>query len=128
MSERLILAFLFVALGVVAFRIYTGWHMRRASRHTPALDRPAVLYFHSDRCAPCATQSRFLDQLQGQFGDRLAVEKIDADAELEKTHHYGVVTLPTTLVVDRDGVVRHANYGLADARKLARQLESVMAD
>lgn len=63
MIERLVLVLLLAALGVAAYRIYTGWHMRCASRHTPALDRPAVLYFRSDQCAPCVTQARFLQQV-----------------------------------------------------------------
>jgi len=36
-----------------------------------------------------------------------------------------VFTLPTTLIVDPHGTVRHANYGLVDARKLAGQLRKV---
>jgi thiol-disulfide isomerase/thioredoxin len=127
MFERLLLALLFVMAGITAYLLYNWWHLRSASRYTSALDRPAVLYFRSDHCAPCVTQARFLEQIQRQFGDGLAVEKIDADVQPQKAQRYGVVTLPTTLIVDRDGIVRHANYGLADARKLARQLEAVMA-
>ena len=127
MVERLLLALLFVMAGMTAYLLYNRWHLRSASRYTSALDRPAVLYFRSDRCTPCVTQARYLEQIQGQFGDELTIEKIDADSEVEKTQRYGVITLPTTLVVDRDGIVRHANYGLADTRKLARQLETVMA-
>ena len=126
MVERLLLALLFVMAGMTAYLLYNRWHLRSASRYTSALDRPAVLYFRSDRCAPCVPQARFLHQIQETFGEGLAIEKIDADIELEKTQRYGVITLPTTLVVDRNGVVRHANYGLADAGKLARQLETVM--
>jgi thiol-disulfide isomerase/thioredoxin len=127
MAERLLLAIGLIAAGAGAYLLYNRWHLRRASRNRSALDRPAVLYFRSDWCAPCVTQARYLDQIQGRYGDGLAIEKIDADSEVETTQRYGVITLPTTLVVDRNGIVRHANYGLADPVKLARQLETVMA-
>jgi thiol-disulfide isomerase/thioredoxin len=127
MLERLLIALLLAALGVAAFRAYTGWQRRRASRYTSRLNRPAVLYFRSDQCAPCVTQGRFLQQIAERYGDRLQIEKIDADVESERAQQYGVITLPTTLVVDRRGLVRHANYGLADAGKLTRQLETLIA-
>ena len=39
---------------------------------------------------------------------------------------YSVFTLPTTVLVDADGRVRHVNYGLTDANKLGRQLAEVV--
>ena len=45
--------------------------------------------------------------------------------EQAKAERYGVFTLPTTLIVDPKGTVRHANYGLADSRKLANQLRAL---
>ena len=89
------------------------------------LGKPAILYFRSDACAPCATQGRFLQQIQDEFGDRIVVEKVDADVEQAKAERYGVFTLPTTLIVDPKGTVRHANYGLADPHKLANQLRTL---
>ena len=53
------------------------------------------------------------------------VEKVDADKDQAAAERYGVFTLPTTLIVDRTGRVRHANYGLTDARRLASQLNSL---
>jgi len=84
---------------------------------------PSILYFRSDHCAPCITQARFLQELQAEFGDRVAVEKVDVELESQRARSYGVFTLPTTLIVDRTGTVRQANYGLTDARTLAGQLQ-----
>jgi thioredoxin-like negative regulator of GroEL len=128
MIERLLLAVGLAALGIVGYLLFDRWRLRRANREAGAgSGKPVVLYFRSDHCAPCVTQSRFLEQLQAAFGERLKIEKIDADAEQERAERYGVFTLPTTLVVDAGGVVRHANYGLADARKLTRQLDPLVS-
>jgi thioredoxin 1 len=114
-----------VALGMAVFMAFRFFHLRRASQVISAAGKPAIVYFRSDACAPCSTQGRFLQQLQAEFGDRIAIEKVDADLEQAKTERFGVFTLPTTLVVDGRGRVRHANYGLTDARKLAGQLRAL---
>lgn len=125
MFERLLLTLGLMLLGFAAFVVLRQAHLRRASQVAVAVGKPAILYFRSDACVPCSTQGRFLQQLQAEFGDRIVVEKVDADTEQAKAERYGVFTLPTTLIVDPQGTVRHANYGLADTRKLASQLRAV---
>ena len=125
MFERLLLTLVLMLLGLAAFVVLRQAHLRRASRVAVAAGRPAILYFRSAACAPCATQGRFLQQLQVEFGDRVVIEKVDADLDQATAERYGVFTLPTTLIVDPQGMVRHANYGLADTRKLAGQVRAV---
>ena len=125
MFERILITLGLALLGIGVFLAFRYIHLRRASKATIAIGKPAILYFRSDACAPCTTQGRFLQQLQAEFGDRIVVEKVDADVEQAKAERYGVFTLPTTLIVDPRGTVRHANYGLADVRKLAGQLRTV---
>ncbi len=125
MLERVLIALALALLGIGAFALFRLTHLRRASRVATAIGKPAVLYFRSDTCAPCVTQGRFLQQLQAEFGDQIVIEKVDADVEQTKAERYGVFTLPTTLIVDPAGTVRHANYGLADTRKLASQLRTL---
>jgi thioredoxin-like negative regulator of GroEL len=109
-----------------AFTLFKQRHLRRATGGGVHGGAPTLLYFRSDRCAPCVTQSRLLAQLPGQLTERLAIKQVDAGKEPEVASQYGVFTVPTTLLIDRDGVVRHINYGLTDAGKLTRQVESVL--
>jgi thiol-disulfide isomerase/thioredoxin len=125
MIERLLIALAVTVVVVAAYEVLHESHKRRACGLTPRRDRPTLIYFRSTSCAPCIAQGRFVQQLKEQFEDRLVVEKIDADEDQEKAAQYGVFTLPTTLVVDENGVVRHANYGLTNARRLAQQLQSL---
>lgn len=129
MTDRILIALLVMAAGVAAYLLLQQWQRRKASLAIAAappvaneLRRLTILYFRSDHCAPCAAQSRYLDQLAAQLGESVAVRKIDADVESDLASKFGVFTVPTTLVVDASGQVRHANYGLADAGKLAAQL------
>ncbi len=125
MIERALLAAGLLLLGVCLFLAFRARHLRRATRRAAALGKPAILYFRGDFCLPCQAQGRFLQELQALLGDQIYVERIDAHVEREKAAQYGVFTVPTTLVMDARGTVRHANYGLADVHKLAGQLQTV---
>ncbi len=125
MFERLVIAAAIALLGAGAFAAFRHFHLRRASKAAPATGRPVLLYFRSDTCAPCAAQARYIQQLQVAYGERILVQTVDADKDHATAQQYGVFTLPTTLVVDGTGTVRHANYGLADTRKLAAQVLSI---
>ena len=125
MLERLLIVVTVMFVGVAAYTLFRYLHLRRASQVTVAAGKPAILYFRSDACPPCATQGRFLQQLQKEFGDQIVIEKVDADVAPDVAKRYRVFTLPTTLVVDPAGTVKHVNYGLTDARRLAGQVRSL---
>lgn len=129
MIERIIVSLALIAFLVMAYRAFHEWHRTRATAGRAAAvsaAQPALLYFWSEHCAPCVTQARFLQQLPQQMMRQVKVERIDAEEQQEVAARYGVFTLPTTMLVDRQGCVRHVNYGLTDAHKLASQLESVL--
>ncbi len=119
------LAITLIAGGVLlAFR---SWHISQTNRGAAAdlssTGLPALLYFRSDDCGPCVAQSRYLQALEQQYDKRLTIHRIDADRDRNTAEKYGVFTLPTTLIVDPGGQVKHINYGLTATNKLARQLE-----
>jgi thioredoxin 1 len=126
-ADRVLIALLVMVAGVAAFLLFQAWQRRKASvafAQAPAAQpgRATILYFRSDHCAPCAAQGRYLDQLAAQLGESVSIRKIDADVDTDAASKFGVFTVPTTLIVDAAGQVRHANYGLADAGKLVAQL------
>lgn len=123
MIERLALVFVLAAAAVAAYYVLRLLHMRRM-RPVVAVNRPTLLYFCSDACAVCPTQGRFVDQLMAQ-GHDLTVERIDAERDPATAARYRVFSLPTTILVDAAGRVRHVNYGLTDAQKLGRQLATL---
>jgi len=130
MIERLILALFLIVFGLAVFLAFRFWHLRRVRKlalvTATISDRPTVMYFRSDSCAPCQTQAHYLQTLEESYGSRLAIQKIDADVQKELTGLYGVFTLPTTLILDRSGVVQYINYGLTATTKLAQQMEKVI--
>lgn len=134
MNDR-ILALAAVAVLAVAIwlssRAYRAW-IRRAPAENGALDavglphdgRPAVLGFSGEYCLSCKTQQRpALDRLHEAFGESLHVLELDALEHSDLAARYGVLTVPTTVVLDgRRGVVA-INYGFTPADKLVAQLQ-----
>jgi thioredoxin 1 len=127
MIERLFIVLFLALIGIVAFQGFRFVHVRRIAHATPGIGRsvPTLLYFHSDSCAACPMQGRVLDQLATTWAGRLAIERIDAEREPDKTSRYGIFSLPTTVLMDATGQVRQVNYGLTNTAKLERQLANL---
>ncbi len=124
--ERVLITALLIAAGSGAYFLFKQAHIRRLRPEKERAGRPRLLYFRSDYCGPCVTQARFLEELPEPLRQRVEIEKIDVEQEVETASRYGVFTLPTTLLLDDEGSIRHVNYGLADAGKLARQVEGIL--
>ncbi len=133
--ERLALA---VLISLVCFGLYlawTRWQLWRVGRlaAAPGLEalqpgKPAVLYFTAPGCVPCRTvQVPALEALQAELGGGLQVIKIDASARPDVADFWGVLSVPTTFVLDKQGRARRVNHGVAGADKLRGQLEEVGA-
>lgn len=126
---RALVALLLVSLGLGLYRLYTGWQLARARRHTRGLEAlqagvPAILYFTTPNCQPCKTIQRpALQQLSGQWGDRLQIIEVDASRQPELADYWGVLSVPTTFIIDSSGDARRVNHGVARAGALLRQLE-----
>ncbi|HEX9115831.1 MAG TPA: hypothetical protein VGA61_07160, partial [Anaerolineae bacterium] len=84
MLERLLLTLAIAAAGLALYLVVRGRHQVVAGQATVAAGRPAVLYFCTSSCVPCAVQGRYLEQVQHDFAGRVAVEKIDAEVEAER--------------------------------------------
>jgi thioredoxin-like negative regulator of GroEL len=109
-----------VVLAAAGLEIYRSARARRmAAGATAAPARePYIIYFTGDSCTVCHThQEPALAKLSA-----VRVDKIDAVADRELADRFHVYTLPTTVVMGRDGQALHVNYGYAPAPKLERQL------
>lgn len=128
MIERLFVTLILAGVGLLIYTVFTWWHRQHLTRAaTESGAMPTLLYFGSDYCAACPTQARYLEQLDGEWHGRLAIQKVDADQEPEKTNQYRVLTLPTTILIDTAGKVREINYGLTHTQKLSKQVAKIQA-
>ena len=99
---------------------------KRLGLETIQLGVPAILYFTTPTCAPCRTVQRpALSRLVEQKGEAVQVIEIDASAEPELANYWGVLSVPTTFIIDSKGRPRRVNHGIASSQKLGRQIDEV---
>ncbi|MEU8004364.1 thioredoxin [Catellatospora sp. NPDC049111] len=73
-------------------------------------DRPVVVDFWAEWCAPCKVLERSLNELSAEYGDRVVFTKLDSDNNPETARAYKVMSMPTLLVF-RGGEVVASQIG-----------------
>jgi hypothetical protein len=104
------------AAGLIAMPAETVWSELNAE----ADGRWGVVAFSTGSCGECHVQDRILEQL----GSVARVLHVDAAERPAVARRFGVMTVPSTLVLDPAGRVRAVNYGLADLGRLRTQILS----
>ena len=126
---RLLIAEGISGLGVALYIFGNHLILARASNKVKRFEnyqtgQAAIVYFTTPTCAPCKTIQRpALESLKKELGERLQIIEVDASAEPELAQDWGVLSVPTTFVIDSEGTPRHVNHGVATAEKLTHQLE-----
>lgn len=127
---RVLGALAIIAAGLVGYRLLNRLLLVRAQKNQDASGEPAaggvpsILYFTTPDCAACKTVQRpALRSLQERLGDRLKVIEIDAQERPDLASRWGVLSVPTTFIIDANGQLRHVNHGVTRAEKLLQQLE-----
>ncbi len=130
MREPLLaLGLLVVALG--GFRVWWGWRRRHAMRAGAADLLPRfdvngsdtlVLAFTTPECVPCKTVQRpALDALQERFPGRIVIGEVDALQTPDLARRFGILTVPSTVVISPHGAVLAINHGTVTTERLAAQ-------
>lgn len=102
---------------------------RRAGLETFRPGTPGVLYFTSPGCLPCQTVQRpALMSLKERLGDRLQIVEVDVADRPDLADYWGVLSVPTTFVIDRRGEPRCINHGVTAREKILQQLIDVSGE
>jgi len=135
MSSDILLRF-GLALGIIGLGIFVYWCVNqrmllRAQNNLLSLfstlpNKPVIVYFTTPDCAPCKTIQRpALNQLANVMGDKLQVIEIDATQRPDLARQWGVMSVPTTFLLDARGEARYVNNGVARVEKLMEQLQTL---
>ena len=125
------LAVLIIATGALAYWSINRRLLMRARSHVPTLfstspNKPVLVYFTTPDCAPCKTVQRpAINSVAKLFGEKLEVVEIDATERPDLAKSWGVLSVPTTFVLDARGHARYVNNGVARAEKLLEQIQTL---
>ena len=135
MSSEILLRFA-LAVGIIIAGVGGYWllNQRLLSRAegnlnsllSPLPNKPTIVYFTTPDCAPCKTVQRpALDKLSNLFGEKLHVVEIDATERPDLAKTWGVMSVPTTFLLNSRGEARYVNNGVARVEKLMEQLQTL---
>ena len=68
-------------------------------------DKTVLIDFYADWCGPCKMQSPIIDKIAEERTD-IKVGKINVDDNQELAAKYGVMSIPTILVIKNGGVAK----------------------
>lgn len=126
-SDR-VLALLVVILGMTAVWGLVWSRFRLAARRgavdlVTGVASPIVLAFSTQDCVPCKTvQKPALEELRSRFPGRVQVRDVDATVDPTLAKRFGILTVPSTVVIGVGGAVVAVNQGPVGWERLANQL------
>ncbi len=66
-------------------------------------DKPAIIDFYADWCAPCKMVAPVLEELSTEYGDDLAIYKINTEDQQQLAGMFGIQSIPSLLFIPKDG-------------------------
>jgi len=125
-----------LAIGIIGAGAFVYWLINqrllvRASNNVFTLfkklpNKPVLVYFTTPECVPCKTVQRpAIDRVSNLLGEKLQVVEIDATKRPDLAKTWGVMSVPTTFILNEQGEARYVNNGVARAEKLLEQIQTL---
>jgi len=75
-------------------------------------ERPAIIDFYADWCAPCRMIAPLLEEIKNEYGDKLDIYKVNTESESELAGMFGIQSIPSLLFIPVEGQPQMATGAL----------------
>lgn len=86
-------------------------------------NKPVLVDFYADWCAPCRMMKPILEAVKQKMGDDVTIIKVDVDKNHAAAETYNVTGIPT-LMIFKKGEVKWRQVGIVQANQLIQQLNN----
>lgn len=67
-------------------------------------EKPVIIDFYADWCGPCQMMSPIIDEIAEEKADEIKVGKVNVDENQELAMKYGVMSIPTIVIIKKGEV------------------------
>jgi thiol-disulfide isomerase/thioredoxin len=135
MSEEILLRFglavVIIIASALSYWLINQRMLMRARNNVFTLfntlpNKPVIVYFTTPDCVPCKTVQRpAINHVSKLLGEGLQVIEVDATERPDLAKTWGVMSVPTTFLLDARGQARYVNNGVTRAEKLMEQIQNL---
>ena len=85
-------------------------------------DKPVLVDYWAEWCGPCKMIAPILDEVAGQYGDKLQIAKMNVDENRDIPAKFGIRGIPT-LMLFKNGAVEATKVGAVSKSQLSAFLD-----
>ena len=86
---------------------------------------PVVVDFWAPWCGPCKMLSPIIEELAGEYGDKVKIGKLNTDENPQTATRYNIVSIPTVLFIKKGEVVEK-QVGVLKTEALKSKIDGLL--
>lgn len=83
-----------------------------------------LIDFYADWCGPCIAMKPVFEEVEKEFGSKISFKKVNVDEDSEQAQKYGIMSIPTFVIVDEDGKELDRRMGAMPKAQLVSFIEN----